>query len=98
MNAFLLNVSTGTFDEALSLLGIGMISIFLILGLVVLSGNALIIFSNKFLATVEDQLPPVEESPVTSMSPATMAAIVTAVELSTLGKGQIQKILKNPST
>ena len=98
MHAFLLNVSAGPFNEALSLLGIGMISIFLVLGLVVLSGNALIIFSNKFLATVEERLPQSEESPLAQVSPSTMAAIVTAVELSTLGKGKIREISKKPTT
>lgn len=80
-------------SQALILLFIGMITIFSILALVVISGNVLIRFVNHaFPATPVKTFPlPVKESKV---SPATVAAIVATVEWVTAGKGHITSIQK----
>ena len=83
---------------ALTVLATGMITVFVILSLVVLSGNVLIRIVNRFV--------PVNEVPKTKRSknlfrrksnvpePAAMAAIIAAVELATGGTGKITSIEK----
>ncbi|MBV6643867.1 MAG: hypothetical protein KI790_00370 [Cyclobacteriaceae bacterium] len=76
------------FSTALSLLGVGMITVFVVLALVVLVGNVLISFVNRFSPQVE--LPKTAE-----IDSARVAAITTAVEIFTKGKGRITKIEKH---
>ena len=83
---------------ALTVLATGMITVFAILSLVVLSGNVLIRIVNRYV--------PVNEVPKTKRSknafrkkssaaqPATMAAIIAAVEIATGGTGKITSIEK----
>lgn len=94
MNPFILTTVSDNIQEAFSLLSIGMLTIFLILGLVVLLGNGLILFANRFLSPEEIQ--PKVDSPLTSpsFSPSTLSAIVAAVEISTRGTGNITEIKK----
>lgn len=75
-------------SQALTLLGIGMITVFVVLSLVVVVGNLLIRIVNRFA--------PVTTSPekTTDVSSAKVAAITAAVELFTAGKGRITKIEK----
>ncbi len=76
---------TDSIESALSLLFIGMITVFVVLSLVVLIGNVLIYFINKYFSS-----PPEEDS----IDPKKVAAITAAVEVVTEGKGQINKIQK----
>jgi oxaloacetate decarboxylase gamma subunit len=69
-------------STALSLMLIGMITVFVVLMLVVFTGNLLIRFINRF-ASDEDKI-----------APAKVAAITAAVEAFTHGKGTITKIEK----
>ena len=81
---------TGT---ALTLLGVGMITVFIVLLLVALAGNGLIWFVNKFVP-----LPQPEPVPnLDTLDPRKVAVITAAVEAATGGKGSIKKIEKlNP--
>lgn len=75
-------------SQALTLLGVGMITVFVVLSLVVVVGNVLIRLVNRIAPMPE--LPP--KAPV--ISNAKIAAITAAVELMTGGKGRITKIEK----
>lgn len=72
----------GDISTALSLLAIGMITVFLVLLLVVLTGNVLIRLTNRFSQN-DDQI-----------SAAKVAAISGAVEAFTQGRGHITRIEK----
>lgn len=74
------------FSTAFSLLVIGMITVFVVLTLVVLTGNLLIRFVNRFLPATGG--PPHTEA---GSGPA-IAAITATVDTVTKGKGTITKI------
>lgn len=76
-------------NEALTLLGSGMLTIFVILSLVVLMGNLLIRLVNRW--AVEPQTESAG-NPVRGIEAETVAAIVAAVELTTQGKGRVVAI------
>lgn len=82
------------FDFALQLLGIGMVTVFTILLLVVLIGTSIIHFVNKFLPVRDFGI----NTPITKeskkISTNKMAAIVAAVQLVTHGKGRVVKVEK----
>ncbi len=77
---------------------IGMVTVFVILGLVVLTGKTLIRAVNTFFPIIE--IEPV--TPLTSDNPkqnksfnkSTLAAIITSVDTITYGKGKVHKIEK----
>lgn len=71
---------------ALQLLGIGMITVFIILILVTLVGRTIIYFVNIMWKD------PVPET--SSIDPSLVAVISAAVTATTLGQGHIQKIEK----
>lgn len=81
------------FDVALQLLGIGMLTVFTILFLVVFLGNLIIRFVNRFIPEIQK---------VSANSPSTssgidsnkMAAIVAAVQIVTSGKGKVVNVEK----
>lgn len=73
-------------STALSLLGVGMITVFVVLTLVVATGNILILIVNRLSPEVgaiakED-----------GIDPSHIAAITAAVEIFTEGKGSITRI------
>lgn len=78
---------TNSIESALSLLLIGMITVFLVLLLVVVIGNLLISLTNKFS---------VAENKITAevIDKRKIAAITVAVEIVTEGKVRIDKIEK----
>ncbi len=86
--------------RALLILGVGMITVFFILGLVVLSGKLLIRIVNRFFPPASIKSPLNE---VTNTRPSQtsrqqnkkqLAAIVAAVDILTAGKGKIKNIEK----
>ena len=85
---------------AFLVMGVGMITVFLILGLVVLSGQGLIRVVNRFfpapVVAVPEKTPLVSPppSPKTTTDQATLAAIVSTVDIITRGKGQVKSIKK----
>ena len=76
---------------AVSLLGIGMLTVFLVLFLVVVVGNLLINFVNKYVPAEEAALSTTKSK---GIPPATIAAITAAVEMYTEGRGKITNIEK----
>lgn len=79
-------------NTALSLMGIGMITVFVVLSCVVLLGNLLIRFVNRFVPA-----PVIKTSPNRSsdqIAPSKIAAITAAVDIFTKGKGQVSSIKK----
>lgn len=76
-------------SQALTLLGIGMITVFVVLSLVVVVGNVLIKIVNRFAPLQEVALREPE------ISNSKIAAIISAVEIITGGKGRITKIDRN---
>jgi len=81
---------TEDLSTAVMLMGVGMITVFIVLLLVVLVGNSLILFVNKFVP--EEIKTTKQSSPV--FQAEKLAAITTAVEIFTEGKGRITKIDK----
>ncbi|MEM1323361.1 MAG: OadG family protein [Bacteroidota bacterium] len=86
-------------SQALLVLVVGMFTVFLILGLVVLTGRLLIQIVNRFAPLTVMELPkrkkrqPASSSSTSSsLSPSTLAAIVAAVQHLTDGKGRIEQI------
>ncbi len=72
--------------EALTLLGIGMVTVFLVLSLVVFTGKLLVALSNTFSTT--------SASSQDEISTDVIAVINAAVEVVTVGRGKITKIEK----
>jgi len=86
-------------NEALSLLVIGMLAVFIILILVTVIGNTIIRFTNRFipdskLTTVKSGGP----SGDNEVHPRKMAAIIAAVDILSKGKGSVHKIEKKSDT
>lgn len=85
-----------TLSTAILVLAVGMITVFVILSLVVLSGNILIKVVNKYFPESSKVIPS-RTSPVSnedSISKPKMAAIIAAVDIATMGKGKVAKIEK----
>ena len=82
------------FGLALQLMGIGMITVFIILSLVVLIGNLIIRFVNKYFPEeISKKVETVAEK-AAGFNRKKMAAIVSAVKVVTEGKGQVTKVEK----
>lgn len=82
------------FGLALELMGVGMITVFIILALVVVIGNLIIRFVNKYIPEEVAKVIPVAVNQKNGLNPKTMAAIVSAVNSITSGKGKVSKIEK----
>jgi oxaloacetate decarboxylase gamma subunit len=79
---------------ALELLGVGMITVFVILALVVILGNLIIRFVNKFVPGLERVSVSVSETTKSEINLKKMAVIVSAVNQITKGSGRVSKIEK----
>ena len=79
-------------NTALSLMGIGMITVFVVLSCVVILGNLLIRFVNRFVPAAVAKPSPDRSSD--QIAPSKIAAITAAVEIFTKGRGQISSIKK----
>jgi oxaloacetate decarboxylase gamma subunit len=80
------------FNTALSLLGVGMITVFIVLLFVVILGNLLKSFVNKFVPENTTSAPKKPER--NNISPVKVAAIKSAIEQLTGGKGEVINIEK----
>jgi len=74
-------------NTALSLLAIGMLTVFIVLLLVVLTGNTLIRVVNRFFPEAQRQLEK-------TISKSKLAAISAAVDIFTEGHGRVTKVEK----
>lgn len=80
-------------NEALKLMLTGMSTVFFILIMVVVLGNIIIRLTNKFAPVpVAPKVAAGKASP--TISPSKLAAIISAVEITTLGKGKVTSIEK----
>lgn len=79
---------------ALELLGVGMVTVFIILALVVIIGNLIIRFVNRFLPEVQKVSAIASEVTLPEISQKKMAVIVSAVNKLTNGTGRVDKIEK----
>ncbi len=79
---------------ALELLGVGMVTVFIILALVVILGDLIIRFVNRFMPEAEKVSVAKVTKPVSEINPKKMAAIVSAVDKVTNGGGRVINIEK----
>lgn len=81
--------------EALKLMGVGLITVFLVLLLIIWLGNLLIKLVNK-IAPEEEKVvkKSAPSASAATIDPQVMQAINKAVELATNGKGRVEKIEK----
>lgn len=79
---------------ALQLMGIGMITVFIILALVVLIGNVIIRFVNKYLPEEVSKKVQQVTNQAEEVNRKKLAAIVSAVNIVTEGKGRVTNIEK----
>ncbi len=82
------------FGLALQLMGIGMITVFIILSMVVLIGNLIIRFVNKYLPEEISKKVETVAGKASEFNRKKVAAIVSAVKIVTGGKGHVTKIEK----
>lgn len=79
-------------DEALTLLAIGMIMVFLILTLVVVVGNLVIGITNRY---IRETLTPVKGGDRgKSIQPRKLAVITAVVDVITRGSGRVDSVQK----
>ncbi|MFO7868125.1 MAG: oxaloacetate decarboxylase [Bacteroidales bacterium] len=79
-------------DQALMLLVVGMLTVLITLIMVTIVGNAIILFVNKFMPEAAKSVVRVQSS--SSIEGNKLAAIVSAVDIATKGKGKIVDIQK----
>ncbi|WP_423129009.1 OadG family protein [Gaoshiqia sp. Z1-71] len=80
---------------ALEMMGVGMITVFIILSLVVAIGNLIIRFVNKYLPEEISQKVQQAAGKAPGLNPKKVAAIVSAVKIVTEGKGHVTNIEKS---
>lgn len=81
-------------EVALEILGVGMVTVFIILSLVVLIGNLIIIFVNRFMG---EDIKPTKGKDGTSavqINSKKLAAIISAVNIVTNGTGRVTNVKK----
>ncbi|MEM1219033.1 MAG: OadG family protein [Bacteroidota bacterium] len=83
-------------QEAFILLGVGMVTVFLVLALVVATGQLIIYLSNRYIAPAPTAAARKGRVPSgsTSVSPATVAVLTAAVKAATHGQGTIHSVVK----
>ena len=84
----------GNIDEALSLMLVGMITVFIILTLVVVIGSLVIRLTNRFIPVAEKSDESAAPSRKRKIHTQKLAAIVAAVDVITNGKGRVVDIDK----
>ena len=78
-------------NEAVSIMFVGMITVFFILVFIVLIGTLIINFSNKYLP---EEVIPQKITKASQPTDNTFAAISAAIALATQGKGKVTNITK----
>ncbi|MBL7970970.1 MAG: OadG family protein [Prolixibacteraceae bacterium] len=81
-------------EIAFELLGVGMVTVFIILALVVVLGDLIIRFVNRFVPELEKVAVTKSASGASEVNPKKMAAIVSAVTKVTGGSGRVTKVEK----
>ncbi|MEO9805652.1 MAG: OadG family protein [Reichenbachiella sp.] len=83
---------TDELRTAFLLMGVGMITVFIVLLCVVIVGKLLIRFVNHYVPMVEASAD--HTSKATEIAPTKIAAITSAIEIFTKGKGKVTSINK----
>lgn len=78
-------------NEALSIMAVGMITVFFILFLIILIGNLIIRLSNRYLP---EEATVVKTKKTAGSSESTLKAIEAAIDVITKGKGKVTNIKK----
>ncbi|MFI3315684.1 MAG: OadG family transporter subunit [Rikenellaceae bacterium] len=81
-------------DTALTMLAIGMGTVFFILVFIIFFCKLLITLVNKYVPLEEIEKAKATNSPVGSMSPKVVAAISAAINIASAGKMKVAKIEK----
>lgn len=81
-------------EIALELLGVGMVTVFIILALVVVLGDLIIRFVNRFMPEVQKASIHANEPLASHSNTKKLAAIVSAINIATKGNGRVTKIEK----
>lgn len=84
----------GEIGIAFELLGVGMITVFVILALVVILGNLIIRAINRYMPEIQKVSAKVADTAITGINPKKMAVIASAVNKVTNGTGRATKIEK----
>lgn len=81
-------------STALLVMGVGMITVFIILAMVVFTGRSLIYLVNKYSPVKEKLRSPAYQIPIkkAGLEKRKLAAIVATVEVITGGRGKIENI------
>jgi len=79
-----------SFSTALLLFAVGMVTVFSILGLIVLTGQWLIQFINRFFPETLKSV----STPSAEIDPKKLAAIVSAIDIVTKGKAKVTSVRK----
>jgi len=79
---------------AFELLGVGMVTVFLILSLVVILGNLIIRFVNRFIPEIQKVSAQIGDAAKAEINPNKMTAIVSAVNKVTKGTGRVTRVKK----
>ena len=79
---------------AFELLGVGMITVFVILALVVILGNLIIRAINRYMPEIQKVSAKIADTAITGINPKKMAVIASAVNKVTNGAGRATKIEK----
>lgn len=79
-------------EKALEMMGVGMVTVFIILLLVVLIGNVIVLFVNRFFPEAADLKGKGADG--SGVGATKTAVIVAAVKAVTKGRGQVVKIEK----
>lgn len=79
-------------NEALSLLIVGMVMVFIILILVVVIGNVVILLTNRYIPVMQKSIDGTRDTKTTNTKK--LAAIAAVVDLVTQGKGRVNSIQK----
>jgi oxaloacetate decarboxylase gamma subunit len=80
------------FNLALQLMGVGMITVFFILFFIIILGNVIIWFVNRFIPEASAVVSSSVKKGSTTIDPKIIAAIVSAVKTVTGGKGNVVRI------
>ncbi|WP_462318281.1 OadG family protein [Marinilabilia sp.] len=78
------------FNQAYTLLGVGMLTVFAVLLFVVLIGNGIILFTNRFFPGIKSPNKPQEKD--SEIDASKMAALVAAVKRVSGGRGKISSV------
>lgn len=84
----------GNIFEALKLLGVGMVTVFCVLVLIINASKGLIAFVNSVIGADEASAKPAAAQSGQAIDPAVAQAIAQAVDAATGGKGAVQSITR----